>query len=607
MTLSREIFDNIETLIREEKYDEAEGVLIPLLEKYQGNMDIWHNMGVVHQKRKQWDEAIKCFMRCLEVYPTFDNCIYNLAVTFYESGKKEEALQQLRFLLANNPNFYPAIMNAGEICFELKKYREAAEYYDRYMQLFPHKRPIMLPNVINCLQWAESATPDNFSVKLSLYEKLKEIGQEKHANEVKIRALHCDARAFVEKYPNDPIAVGSLITSRIKSCNWLNLDKYISQLRDMINAGGMTEIVFNLIGSTQKEQYLNISSYTEWKYPHRIKYNPKEQLKRKDGKLTIGYLSSDYHENATAYLIAALFEYHDREKFNIIAYSCGIEDNSSMRERIKNGVDKFVNLRGMEVVKAAELIKFDDVDILVDLKGYTQGHCMDIIALRPAPLIVAYLGYPATTGGMCDWILADKHVIPEEEKRWFSEKVYYLPDSYQINDDKCEIAEPLTRKEYGLPEDAIILASFNQPYKITPAVWDMWMNMLRDEPKAILWQYIQGDEALENLRNEAEKAGISAGRIIAAKHIAHAHHLARFKVIDKFLDTFPVSGHTTLSDALRIVPPENIVLPFYTQGASFLSRVAESLIENKDTIFDSIRTTRNIEQAYETIAGQHGL
>lgn len=419
---------------------------------------------------------------------------------------------------------------------------------------------------------------------------------EQQIHEVKLRALHCDPQAYVDRWPDDAIGLGALISRKMMRCDWKGLDGYIRHLRHLIRTTGQfTEMTFNMIGTTQEEQFVNAIRYTEWKYPDRVRYSGKIGAPKPE-KIKIGYLSSDFHEHATCYLLASLFEHHDRSHFEVAAYSCGIEDDSPMRARIKAGVDKFVDMRGLSVEEAARRIRDDEVDILIDLKGYTTGNCMDIIAKRPAPVMVGYLGFPGTTGGMCDYILADKIVIPKHNMRWFTEKVVYLPGCYQINDDRCEPSSPKTREEYGLPARGNVYASFNQAYKITPEVWVSWMAILAGDDEAVLWQYALNDEAMENLRAEAELRGIDPARIIAAKHVNRADHLARFRAIDFFFDTQPVCSHTTGSDALRMgIMPIEAEQP----ANAMISNVSRSLLVNSDTLFDALSKTRQIERAYE--------
>lgn len=421
-----------------------------------------------------------------------------------------------------------------------------------------------------------------------------------HAHEVRVRALHADAQAFVDRFPDDAMGLGCLISRKLNRCDWKDLDHYIERLRHVIKTTDQCcEPVFNLIGTTQEEQYVNMQRYVQWRFGN--EHIQRKKQKRSE-KIRIGYLSSDFHEHATCYLMASLFEHHSLERFELYAFSCGPDDHSPMRGRIKENAYRFVECHSRSPMEAAQEVKDANLDILVDLKGWTQGNCNDILAeIRKdenRPAIVHYLGYPCTTGGMCDYILADPIVIPPENRPFFSEEVIYLPGSYQINDDRCEIGETLPRAEYGLPETGEVFGSFNQPYKITAWLWANWMETLRATPDSVLWQYINHEEAYEMLCEHARARDIDPKRIIGAKHVNRPAHLARLRHVTACFDTSPVCGHTTSSDALRMG-----LKPIFdgVQPKTFIGQVTNSLISNEATLWDAAAKTRQIEAAYEEI------
>jgi protein O-GlcNAc transferase len=293
------------------------------------------------------------------------------------------------------------------------------------------------------------------------------------------------------------------------------------------------------------------------------------------GPVTIGYLSEQFRNSATAHLTASLFGGHDRSQFQINAYSLGIDDGSSYRRRIEEGVDRFIDIRNLSIFAAAERIRADGVDILVDLIGWMHGHRMGILALRPAPIQVNYLGYPGTSGAdFMDYIVADPVIIPSEHQPFYSEKVVYLPHCYQATDPTPPIcAEPVSRHECGLPENGFIFASFNTDYKIEPEVFCVWMNILRAVPGAVLWLLVRTNTAQHNLRQEAAALGIDPRRLIFAEAWPKERHLSRLKLADAALDTLTVNGHTTTTDAIWSGVPVVTV-----QGTHFASRVAASIL-----------------------------
>ena len=291
-------------------------------------------------------------------------------------------------------------------------------------------------------------------------------------------------------------------------------------------------------------------------------------------RLRVGYLSSDFHAHATSWLIAELFSLHDRAKFEVYAYSYGIEDHSAIRERLRREADHFVELNALTAVGCASRIRSDEIDVLIDLKGHTTGGHLDILAYRPAPKQLHWLGFPATTGAaFIDGFIGDKTTIPAGAEAFFTENILRMPHTYQINDRQKTVGTAKAKSDYGLPETALVLASFNQTYKITPDVFAVWCDLLREIPNAVLWLLEANPYAPERLCKVAQEKGLDPARLHFAKPAPQEEHLARYRVVDLALDTFPVGGHTTTSDALWVGAPVVTMA-----GKSFVSRVAASLL-----------------------------
>ncbi|MGH8694533.1 MAG: tetratricopeptide repeat protein, partial [Burkholderiales bacterium] len=349
-----------------------------------------------------------------------------------------------------------------------------------------------------------------------------------------------------------------------------------------------------------------------------------------------GYLSRDFHRHAISYLVGELFELHDRGRFEVFAYSYGPDDGSPIRARIMHACEHFTDVSGESFIESAQRIGRDGIDVLVDLKGYTLGPRTQILALRPAPVQVNWLGFPGTMGADCiDYLIADPFIIPEGLEQHYAETVVRLPHCYQINDRLREVSDRVpSREECGLPNDAFVFCCFNQAYKILPETFDRWMRILRAVPGAVLWLLETNRWAVENLRRSAVERGVAAERIGFAPHQPLADHLARYRLADLALDTFPYTSHTTASDALWMG------CPLVTRaGETFASRVAGSILisaglrelvtdnasdcerkvlelatrpaklkalrgrlqESRDTcaLFDTPRFVKNLEAAYE--------
>jgi predicted O-linked N-acetylglucosamine transferase (SPINDLY family) len=289
----------------------------------------------------------------------------------------------------------------------------------------------------------------------------------------------------------------------------------------------------------------------------------------------VAYLSADFHEHATAYLMAELFERHDRSRFEVTGVSWGPDIPSALRSRLIAGFERFVDVRGRNDREVARWLRAQEIDIAVDLKGYTHKTRMGIFAQRPAPVQATYLGFPGTLGAeYMDYVVADEVVIPGGEREHYAERVVYLPGSYQVNDGKRAIAERTpTRGELGLPERGFVFCSFNNNYKITPGMFDVWMRLLKGVEGSVLWLLEGNAAAPGNLRREAQARGVAGERLVFARRAPLAEHLARQRVADVFLDTLPCNAHTTASDALWAGLPVLTCL-----GGTFAGRVAGSLL-----------------------------
>ncbi|OGA85218.1 MAG: hypothetical protein A2711_09170 [Burkholderiales bacterium RIFCSPHIGHO2_01_FULL_63_240] len=291
-------------------------------------------------------------------------------------------------------------------------------------------------------------------------------------------------------------------------------------------------------------------------------------------RLRVGYLSNDLHQHATCVLMCEVFEHHDRDRFEVFAYSTGRDDGTAMRRRVIKAVEHFVDLQGKPDHQIAQRIADDDLDLLIDLKGYTAGNRMGVLARRPAPLQAAFLGFPGTTGApFIDYIVGDPLVTPLSHAAYFSEHIAQMPLCYQPNDRQRPRPQPMTRAEVGLPENAVVLCGFNQAYKITPDVLDAWVDVLNDLPEAVLWLLDWHGQAKPHLLQELAKRGIGAERVFWAPRWDLGKHISRVRLADLFIDTWPCNAHTTASDALWAGLPVVSLM-----GETFASRVAGSLL-----------------------------
>ena len=311
-------------------------------------------------------------------------------------------------------------------------------------------------------------------------------------------------------------------------------------------------------------------------------------------RLRVAYLSSDFCEHATASLMAGLIAAHDRDRFEITGISFGPDDGSSMRARLAASFDQFVDVSGSSDQDIAALLRAREIDIAVDLKGHTEGARPGILAQRPCPVQVNFLGYPGTVAPWLDYVLGDAVALPFDHQPFYHEKIVHLPHSYQPNDPARPIAARApTRTEAGLPPDGFVFCCFNAPWKINPAGFDVWMRLLSQVPGSVLWLLESNPDVPPNLRAAASARGMDPARLVFAKPCAPPEHLARHRLADLFLDTLPYNAHTTASDALWAG------LPVLTRlGNQFDGRVAASLLHAVG--LDDL-VTRNVGD-YEALA-----
>lgn len=290
-------------------------------------------------------------------------------------------------------------------------------------------------------------------------------------------------------------------------------------------------------------------------------------------KMRLGYLSNDFQEHATAHLLIEVLEAHARADFEIFAYSFGADDGQSMRRRTMAACDRFVDISDMDDRAAAARIHADGIDILIDLKGFTAGARTGIVLLRPAPIIVNYLGYPGTLGaGVCDYLITDRFLTPAASAPDYAEALAYMPHTYHPHGRQTLPGTKPGRQEAGLPEEGFVFCCFNQPYKISPDIFHIWCRLLALVPDSVLW-LLDHPHAAGNLRGEAIRHGVDARRLVFGANLPQAAHLARLQLGDLMLDTVPFNAHTTASDALWAGVPI-VTCP----GETFPSRVAGSIL-----------------------------
>jgi predicted O-linked N-acetylglucosamine transferase (SPINDLY family) len=560
--------------------------------------EAYNNRGIVLYLLEQYPEAIESCDQAILLRPELAEAHFNRGNALHALKQYEAARESFDKAIQLKPDYADAYYNRGSVLQPLGQNASALESYDKAIQLNPHHAQAYnnKGSALHALLQYEAA--------LACFDKaiaLRPDYAEAYNNRGSALLALKQYRAALENYdkaillkPDYEYLPGTRLHMRRFLCDWENIEAESQQLEAPILRGEKVALPFTMLAISDSPalQRQAAEIHVRDRFPPRASTMPRRP--RRD-KIRVGYYSADYYNHATTYLMAELLEQHDRSRFEILGFSFGMDAVDEMSRRVAAAMDRFVDVRAMPDREVAELSRALEVDIAVDLKGFTKESRPGIFAERAAPVQVNYLGYPGTMGAdYIDYLIADPTVVPESQQRHYSEKIVTLPDSYQPNDTRRSIsAKPVARVDEGLPESAFVYCCFNNAYKISPAVFDGWMQILGRVEGSVLWLLEDNPTASGNLRKEALRRGISAERLIFAKSLPLAEHLARHRLADLFLDTFPYNAHTTASDALWAG------LPVLTRmGESFASRVAASLLRAVD-VPELITAT---EAEYEELA-----
>jgi protein O-GlcNAc transferase len=565
-------------LHRQGRLNEAEALYRNVLAGQPAHFGALHFTGLIHYQRGALAEAVEWIGRALAVNPASPEAHSNLGLALLDLKRPEEALASHERSLKLKPDLPDTLNNRGNALQALNRPAEALADYDRALQLRPdyalaHNNR---GNALRALGRFEEAVTA-FDRALQLVPDFDAALNNRGRALRDLKRFDAAAASFarlVAVAPHQPYAAGMLLDTRLNFCDWTDYEATSAVIVAAVERGERADAPFSFLchATSAKAQLRCAETFVAFEYPSPAPLVTKAVRRE---RVRLAYLSADFHGHATAYLMAELFERHDRARFDVTGLSYGPDDQSAMRDRLQAGFDRFVDVRGMSDLQVAELMREQGIDIAVDLKGFTAGNRTGIFAWRGAPLQVGYLGFPATMGApFIDYIIVDRHIIPPRLEGAYSEKVVRLPDSYQVNDRQRSGADRTpSRTEAGLPEQGFVFCSFNNNYKIRPATFDVWMRLLREVKGSVLWLLQDNAAAVENLRRHAEARGVAANRLVFAPRLELDQHLARHRLADLFLDTFPVNAHTTASDALWAG------LPLVTlRGETFVSRVAASLL-----------------------------
>jgi predicted O-linked N-acetylglucosamine transferase (SPINDLY family) len=572
--------------------------------------DMWSHRGLGLMALGRPEEALASFDRVLQRRPEALEVHYHRALALNGLGRAGDALAELGQVLQLKPDHSGAWVVRASILWTLGEVDQALESYGRALAIAPDL-PEALWSRANCRWTRRQDVPGAIA----------------------------DLERLFAVNPDFPYTRGALLHMRMLAADWRDLAPQHAALDEGVRSGRrvVEPFAYQALCAAPADLLACARIYAADKYPPQV---PAQRSGNRNGRIRLAYLCGEFRAQATMYLAAGLFEEHDRSRFEVIAIDNTREDGSAMRRRVLAAFDRCLPIQRLSDRDAAQWVAKENIDILVNLNGYFGAQRMGVCAYRPAPVQVNYLGFPGTLGAdYMDYILADSAVIPQGEEHFYSEQVVRLPGCYQINDAKRARALPERRAAHGLKESDFVFCHFNYAYKIAPQMFAVWLGLLQNVPSSVLWLLASNASFAANLRRQTAQAGLDPARIVFAPQIEHDAHISRLALGDLFLDTLPYNAHTTASDALWAG------LPLLTcRGTSFPGRVAASLLQavglpeliadnieqyrakalllandrallqsyrdhltrepTRLALFDTTRTTRQIESAYEQMVAR---
>jgi protein O-GlcNAc transferase len=560
------------------RHQEALADYEAVLAKRPDSVAALNNRGAALQELDRDAEAEACFARALALAPDDPKVHANRGAVLVKTKRYEEALVFLDRAIALAPADKNALYNSGYALQALQRPREAVSSYDRCLALAPrHVEALnnrgaalneikMYDEALASFERALALAPGHAQARFNRGNAQKGLGRFGEASASFEAALATGADL--------PYALSGIAECAVKICDWPRTASIAAELASHVTDGKSIVSPFTLMtyDTTPALQLAGAKAFAAARFPA---CKPIHGGVGRHDRLRIAYLSANFNRHPMSHLMVNLFERHDRTKFEVTGISFGADDGSAIRARTVAAFDRFVDVGELGDRDAAQALRDLEIDIAVDIMGYTQDARPGIFAHRPAPLQVSYLGYPGTMGAdFIDYIIADAIVVPPGEETFYSEQVVRLPDCYQVNDRERPIDETSARRaEAGLPERGFVFCCFNNNYKITAPVFDVWMRLLSNVDGSVLWLLRDNDAAAGNLKREARSRSVDPARLVFANRIEQPQHLARHRLADLFLDTLPYNAHSTCSDALWAG------LPVLTcTGKSFAGRVAASLL-----------------------------
>ena len=574
-----------------------------------GNPIFYSNRGLILNDMARFEEAVVSYHSAIHLNSNYADAYYNLGMSLLSLKRHEEAIKSYNNFIKLNPNFHLAYIRLGNAFFELHRYDEAMDQYKVAIHLKPDSAEayFRLGNALGELRrneeaiahyetairlWPDFAEPYNNLGNLLTQLKRNEEAIAHYETVIRLNPdyaeayfniatllnkakLYEEAMRYYEKAvclkPNMDYVLGEYLYRKMNLCDWSDYDNLLNLIIEGIKLD--KKIIhpaqtLNVIEDPKIQKDAAEIYAKTFNQDNQTKFN-KPLL---SNKIRIGYFSADFGAHVVAYLTNDMYKLHDREKFEIFAFSFD-DDKSVMANEIKLNFDHFFEVGSMSDQEIISLIKSNNIDIAIDLGGYTEKARPSLFSIRVAPIQISYVGYLGTTGSKwMDYLIADNIIVPDEMKDFYSEKILYLPH-FQVNSQLSISSKTFTKESCNLPKDKFIFCCFNQSYKIIPSVFSLWMEILSKAKESVIWLVSSNDLHKKNILSEATKRGVNEDRIIFAPYLPYDEHLKRMQLADLFLDTSPYNAGVTASDALRVGVPVISRI-----GQTFAGRMGASIL-----------------------------
>ena len=572
------VFAQILGQIHSRQFQPAIDTLIELAKAYPQNKDVSQLISHLANVLPNKNQSIDFLISCIQQNPTSASLLYELGSLHLSIGMHAQAIQSLEQALDQNPNSFEVLHDLGAAFALSGNKTKALEFFlhashinDQsadlsynlgrlYDEIYEFEKAIPLYQKAVALDTMHTQAWINLAIDLAVYKKYSE-------------SLECFERAYKQN-PQIDFLYGDCLYTEMRMCEWGHQANLIASLSPAIKQGQKIISPLPLMALSDDPAVIQKATqlYSDTKYPENPDLGP--LTSHTNPKIRVAYFSPDFHEHPVSYLMAEVFELHNRDQFEIYAFSFGKNTIDAMRTRMMGSFDHFIDVGDKNPYEISALSRELKIDIAVDLCGYTENARTEIFALRAAPIQVGYIGFLGTmAANYFDYLIADEVIIPPHLRKFYSEHIMYLP-SYQANDSKrASGLKVFSKADFGIQEGQFVFCNLNNVFKITETIFDSWLNILSKTPNSVMLLYAENAYAVENLTRHAITRRVDPSRLKFVERLPRADYLARYQVADLFLDTYPYNAGTTASDALWMSIPV-ITL----QGESFPSRVASSLL-----------------------------